>query len=102
MVPSGSNEPLSTAAAATAAWQLAPALVITFRQMAIGVAFVALTVAVVVAEVLPRFESATAEATIAVSVSIPEAVGLRVIVTTRLEPAAIAPRSQVTVPPELV
>src|SRR5882672_10513055 len=36
MVPSGSTEPLSTAAADTSAWQPAPALVITLRHWATG------------------------------------------------------------------
>src|SRR5437899_304452 len=46
IVPSESNEPLSTAAAATSAWQLPFAFVVTLRHCATGGVFVCVTVTV--------------------------------------------------------
>src|SRR5882757_6671260 len=46
IVPSGSNDPLSTAAGFTVASQLATALVVTFRQTATGWALLWVTVIV--------------------------------------------------------
>src|SRR5207249_11191222 len=46
IVPSGSNEPLSTAAGFTVASQLATAFVVTFRHCATGGVFVCVTVTV--------------------------------------------------------